>query len=473
MSWEDFESEREARNYNSELYKQYIIRYYQTQGYHLAKNSLNEGTLSDIIMKNKNENLWIEAKNTQTSLFAKSNNLRSEIFDYFYNWLILRPERRFKFVIFANKFSKKNDTKRILTREAEKGDILNWFNDQEEINLGEKKLNKINSASESEILDFFRNTDVKVCSFSGLVERVRDREDIFRKNLNSQHKRLLREIKNRRDPIREKDKVILNIMELEYPQIFWQVRSKFKLKKTIIDKVRSKENERFPEFVIPRFEAPEPVVRSFDKNLNIFRPHIVGPIYDRGTDRLDFQRKRELLYTSLRRYLWCKGLRRWESDFFFAYDEPIDEKPKDSVEPIKINLPNRKLQTVTKPIYKPDGTLYYVEHKSIFIRLDEFESKIGLFIWPRFVFTYNGINTITGDHSSNLHKKYLNPKWNRNPSWRLSLKFWSDFLTSDYFTREKDPWFDEFKIRPLMEYTVNWKSKTIGVNDTRIDKFFN
>ena len=83
MSWEDFESEREARNYNSELYKRYIIRYYQTQGYNLAKNSLNEGTLSDIIMENKNENLWIEVKNTQASIFAKSNNLRSEIFDYF------------------------------------------------------------------------------------------------------------------------------------------------------------------------------------------------------------------------------------------------------------------------------------------------------------------------------------------------------------------------------------------------------
>ena len=473
MSWEDFESEREARNYNSELYKKYIIRYYQTQGYHLTKNSLNEGTLSDIIMDNKKENLWIEAKNTQVSIFAKSDNLRHEIFDYFYYWLILRPERRFRFVIFANKFNKKNQTKKVLTREAEKEEILNWFNNKEGLNFDEKKVEKLNSANESEILEFFRNTDVKVCSLLGLVERVRDREDIFRKNLNSQHKRLLREIKNRRDPTREKDNLILNFMELQYPQKFWQVKSKFKLKKTIIDKVRSEEKQRLPEFVVPRFEAPEPVVRSFEKNLNVLRPHISGPVYDHDTDRLDIQRKRELLYTSLRRYLWCKGLRRWESDFFFAYDEPIDDKPKGSVEPIKINLPNRKIKTVTKPIYRPDGTLYYVEHKSVFIRLNEYDGKMGLFIWPGFIFTRNGVNAITGDHSSNLHKKYLNPKWNRNPSWRLRLEFWSDFLTSDYFSRDKDPWFNEFIIKPLMEHTVNWSSKTIGVNDTRIDKFFN
>ena len=418
MSWEDFESEREARNYNSELYKKYIIRYYQTQGYHLSKNSLYEGTLSDIVMEKGNEKLWIEAKNTKVSIFAKSEKLRSEIYDYFYYWSILRPERRFKFVIFANKFSRKNDTKKVLTAEAEKADILNWFKDQGDLNFKKKKLKRINSAKESEIIEFFKNTDVKVCSLFGLVDRVKNREDFIRKNLNSQHKKLLREIKHRRDPIREKDIVLFNFMELTYPKKFWQVKSQYKLKKTIIDKVELANNQRIPEFVIPRFEAPEPVVRSFEKNLNILRPNIIGPIYDRETDRLDIQRKRELLYTSLRRYLWCKGLRRWKNNFFFAYEENIKEKPKNSIEKIKINLPNRKVKTLSKPIYKPDGTLYYVEHKSIHIRLDEFDGKMGLFIWPEFIFTYDGINVITGNHSSNLHQKYLNPEWNRNSSWR-------------------------------------------------------
>ena len=473
MSWEDFESEREARNYNSELYKKYIIRYYQTQGYYLNKNSLYEGTLSDIVMEKGNEKLWIEAKNTKVSIFAKSDNLRSEIFDYFYYWLILRPERRFKYVIFANKISRKNDTKKVLTATAEKIDMLNWFKDQEELNLEKKKLKKINSAKESEIIEFLKNTDVRVCSLFGLLDRVKKREEIIRKNLSSQHKKLLREIKHRRDPIKEKDLVLLNFMELSYPQKFWQAKSKYKLKKTIIEKIKPENNQRIPEFVIPRFEAPEPVVRSFERNLNILRPNIKGPIYDRETDRLDIQRKRELLYTSLRRYLWCKGLRRWRNNFFFAYGESINEKPKDSVEPIKIVLPNRKIKTLTKPIYRPDGTLYYVEHKSIHIRLDEFDGKMGLFIWPEFLFTDNGIDVITGNHSSNLHQKYLNPEWNRNPSWRLRLEFWSDFLTSNYFTRKKDPWFDEFKIKPLVHHTINWKSKTIGINELRIDKFFN
>ncbi|MEJ2249274.1 MAG: hypothetical protein P8Y97_06385 [Candidatus Lokiarchaeota archaeon] len=52
------------------------------------------------------------------------------------------------------------------------------------------------------------------------------------------------------------------------------------------------------------------------------------------------------------------------------------------------------------------------------------------------------------------------------------MKFWGDFLTSDYFIREKDPWFVEFKINPLLTYTVDWISKTININQQRIDKIF-
>ena len=124
-------------------------------------------------------------------------------------------------------------------------EVLNWFNDQEELNLKKKKLKKFESANESEIIEFFKNTDVKVCSLFGLLERVKDREDIMRKNLNSQHKRLLREIKNRRDLIREKDNLILNFAELEYPQIFWQAQSNLNLKRQLLTRLDLKKINDF------------------------------------------------------------------------------------------------------------------------------------------------------------------------------------------------------------------------------------
>jgi len=50
MSWNDFESEREALHYGGEMYKKEVIRYYQTKGYFLLSSSSHEGALSDLVI---------------------------------------------------------------------------------------------------------------------------------------------------------------------------------------------------------------------------------------------------------------------------------------------------------------------------------------------------------------------------------------------------------------------------------------
>ena len=101
MSWEDFESEREARNFGSEMYKKLIIKYFQTQGYFLRKNSLFEGTLSDIVMEKEDKTIWIEAKNTKISIFAKTDYIKQELYEYFYYWIISKDKTPFDLIIFA------------------------------------------------------------------------------------------------------------------------------------------------------------------------------------------------------------------------------------------------------------------------------------------------------------------------------------------------------------------------------------
>lgn len=472
MSWEDFESEREARNFGAEMYKKMIIKYFQTQGYYLRKNSLFEGVLSDLIMEKKEEILWIEAKNTKVSIFAKTDPLRRELYEYFYYWLISKESKKFNLIIFTLDIARKTDTKEILTQEANDLKILNWFNDKKNLKLNNDILEKINFATNDEIIQFFKSISVRICSPFGLHQRVKKREQVIRRNINAYHKKLLREVKSRRAPIRERNDIIINFMELEYPKKFWQVKSKYRLKKTFFRKLNPKNdiNLRLAEFVVPRFEHIIPVVRSFEKNLNSLRPYIIGQPYDRETRFLEQQRKRELIYTSLRRYLWCKGLRRDGSDFYFAYEEPIDINSKEKFKPIEIQG-TKKFKKVSIPRYKDDGTLNFVEHHSLKIRLEEYDDKIGISIWPSFLFTFGGVNRIRGDYASKLHHKYLKPEWNRNQNKRSLLKFWEHFLTSDRFVREKDSWFDNFKIKPLSIQTVPWSSKTVNKDQRRLDLF--
>ena len=470
MSWEDFESEREAKNFGSEMYKKLVIKYFQTQGYYLRKNSLFEGTLSDIVMEKSRELLWIEVKNTTVSIFARSDPIMRELFEYFYYWLI--NKKKFTLVIFVLKIAKKTETKRVLTSEADSSAIKNWFRENIELKLNNKISKKINNASEEDIISFFKSVSIKVCSALGLQERVSKREQIIRKGVNAYHQKILRELKSRRAPINQKSEVIINFMDLVYPEYFWQVESKYRLKKTFFRKLsKSVHQSRFPEFVVPRYESLIPVVRSFEKNLNSLRPFIIGAPYDRKTDFLNSQRKRELLYTSLRRYLWCKGLRRSGSDFFFAYENPIGEN-SEMIAPIEIQG-TKKLKKVSIPRYKEDGTLNFVEHHSINIRLNEYDGNIGLFIWPGFLFTFNGIVRITGDFASRLHRKYLRPEWNRNLNKKSLLLFWEKFLTNDKFVREEDSWFKKFKIKPLERVLVSWTSETVNKDQSRIELFLN
>lgn len=472
MSWEDFESEREARNFGAEMYKKLIIKYFQTQGYYLRKNSLFEGILSDIIMEKGNEIIWIEAKNTYVSIFAKSDPLRREIFQYFYYWLISKEEKKFNLVIFAINLTKKNETKNVLTNEAIDSAILNWYNEKSNLKLDDKILNKLNSAKNEDIIKFFKSISVKICSPFGLHQRVKKREKELRKSPSAYYKKLLKEVKNRKDPIKKKTNIIINFLELEYPNIFYEVTSKYRLKKTFYKKLNPKKDSdiRFPEFVVPRFESLIPVVRSFERNLNPLRPYIIGEIYERNIDDLSTQRRRELLYTSLRRYLWCKGLRRSNIDFYFAYEQPLEIEPEEKASPIEIKG-IQKAKIVTRPRYKENGTLNFVEHHSVNIRLEEYDGKFGLSIWPGFRFTSDGVNLITGDHASRIHRKYLKPEWNRNLNKRGLIKFWEHFLIQDNFIREKDSWFNTFKIKPLLIEEMGWSSETIKIDEQRIDIF--
>ena len=472
MSWEDFESEREARNFGSEMYKKLIIKYFQTQGYYLLKNSLFEGTLSDIVMEKSGKIIWIEAKNTKVSVFAKTDPLRRELLEYFYYWLISKKKQTFELILFVINMARKKDTKRILTHEADDSEILNWFNDKEDLNLSNEILKKIDSTTDQEIITFFKSISIKICSPFGLHQRVKQREQEIRRNVNAYHKSLLREVKSRKAPIKEKNEIIINFMELEYPKYFWQATSKYRLKRTFFRKLNPLNDIslRLPEFVVPRFEDIIPVVRSFEKDLSPLKPYIIGQPYDRETRFLDIQRKRELIYASLRRYLWCKGLRRDGSYFYFAYEDPIDINSNVKIEPIEIKG-TKKNKKVSKPRYLDDGSLNFVEHHSLNIRLEEYDGKIGISIWPSILFTFNGINRIKGDHASRLHRKYLKPEWNRNQNKRSLLRFWERFLTSENFVREEDSWFNHFKFKPLLKQTVHWSSKTVDKDQERLDLF--
>jgi len=471
MSWFDSE-EREGNHFGGEMFKKEVIRYYQTMGYRLITSSSHEGTLSDVIMEKPGEpKIYIETKAGKESIFAQTTTLRKEIFKYFYEWLKLEESQKFNMHIVVGGLSKKQETKKIFTSDAIEDNIIKWFQNRDDLNLQTDIEELFRTTSQDLIIKFFRNTTVRIIPSFKLSQIVLEREKEIKRNPDRKAKRLLKEVKSRRRPNNKANEIWTNFLELEFPSRIFYAETRFKRKKTIFDQINNQ--TRLPEFYFAWRENDPCRIYSFDENLEILENSIQGSIQEDKIDCLNFEQQIQFLYTHLRRFLWCKGLRRFKYRFFFAYNPPLD---KELIIPIEENQPNAienqgpsGLKVVSRPIYRSSGELYYVEHHAIKIKVGILDEKFGIYVWPRWLFSEDGVKIIEGDNASRISRKYLNPIYNRNLNKRSELNFWDSFLTNDDFSREKDLWFNNFRIKSLTRHKVSWISKTVEIDQYRLN----
>ncbi len=473
MSWFDSE-EREGNQFGGEMYKKEVIRYYQTMGYRLITSSSYEGTLTDLIMEKPGEpKIYIETKAGKESVFAPTSILRKEIFKYIYEWLKLEEKQKFNMHIVVGGLSKKKETRKIFTSTAIENDIIEWFQNRNDLNLQPNIEELFRNTSQDLITRFFRNTSVRIIPSFKLSQIVLEREKEIKRNPNRNAKRLLKEVKSRRRPNNKVNEIWTNFLELEFPNKIFYAETRFKRKKTIFNQITTQ--TRLPEFYFAWSENDPCRIYSFDDNLGIFGNSIQGSIQEDTIDCLSFQQQIQFLYTHLRRFLWCKGLRRFKFRFFFPYDPPLDDEliiPSEDNQPkgIEIQGPSG-LKVVTRPIYKPNGELYYVEHHTVKIKIGTLDEKFGIYIWPRWLFSEDGVNIIEKESASRISRKYLNPRYNRNLNKRSELNFWNTFLTNNNFSRDRDLWFDDFGIKSLTKQLVPWTSKTSDIDQYRLDRW--
>jgi len=320
------------------------------------------------------------------------------------------------------------------------------------------------------VVEFFHSSTIVIGKGYLIEEEIRKREKEMRKSPCYKGKVLLREVKSRHLPNRERTTITLNFMELLFPDEFWEVESKYKLSKTIYKKSKDKGIKRLPAFSLPRFESQKPVIRTFDSNFSNIQEYIKGEPYKRQFSTLSYKRKIELLNAHFRRWIWCKGLRRYNDIFFMPYETlNIDTGVKGN-SPILIKGV-KKSKVVTRPLFD-NNKFNFVEHHAIRIKLGTLEGKFGIFLWPKFIFTENGVDVIEGERAKRIYRHYRNPDYLRNSNKRSELKFWSHFIINGPFILKKDSWFKDFKFKALKEETIWWSSKTLSLNEQPLTNFF-
>ena len=124
--------------------------------------------------KSNKPDLWVETKNTKVSFFEKK--FRLEILRYLCEWLKLPEERRFSFSLFTNDLAKKNETKKITTNNAIDQNIIDWFNNRNDLGLSPECDDILLSADIKDIINFMRSISINIVNGYELDIIVRKRE---------------------------------------------------------------------------------------------------------------------------------------------------------------------------------------------------------------------------------------------------------------------------------------------------------
>lgn len=223
MPYYNLKGNRESNVIHHENYRKVVLDYLTVKGYQEITSSSIEGCLTDIILK-KHEypdepETHVELKWDEFSINNKS--IRKEISEYFLLYLRLRPNRRFKFHIFA---------KNILNKKLH-NDLFNRLINEEIQSICQKIESDLNESDRfffknidaEEKLEFFVDTtlykgdidDLKMAIFE-LTEDYPSDDDVHLRYSTIIEKNNLKD---------EKETIISNIKEVKNITKIWRAKT--------------------------------------------------------------------------------------------------------------------------------------------------------------------------------------------------------------------------------------------------------
>jgi hypothetical protein len=218
MPFERLGKVRESLTINSELYKKHVIRYLEARGYYVKASSDVEGTFADAILTRKGDTreYWLEVKATTISL--NDSDFLEQLAKYLAYYLSRTKENRFRMIIACYQTINAPVFRSVYDQfDPEAISILI----AKMIALTDPVTRKIiEQASFVDIQGFFENTDVKDVDLKFLLqaeEKIKPTppakptlsEVEYASKVTEQFGDVL--------PLKEEDKMFLNIFKLEVP----------------------------------------------------------------------------------------------------------------------------------------------------------------------------------------------------------------------------------------------------------------
>jgi len=465
--------EREALMGKAEHFKNNVRKYLESLGFAQTTDSMTEGTFEDMVFYNSTiapgKKFVIEAKAENVTL--KSKKLAKELVKYFRLWERDRPEDRFIFWLFMQGVKRPSKWKSMFYINDIDfiSDWCKWYNNKclkkDEIKLTESDISKI--------AVFFTDAKVTVANAIMLELAVLDKRKTSISHIERYGKKLLQLIEKRERPISKISKLIMNILPITLPHVYYVCKSTAKTKQEIYDYY---ENTNIPPFL---FHPIKKEIATFSP-LNEDNPLIKfcnNAIKIKDTKELQINNPTlasQLVHIHLRRIIWNKGIYQDGRARIFYYpmlDITQNERKEKNYTGYEI-LVVKKYSHQKDTYYATKGDINFFQHKAFELRTPTYWKESFIEIVPRRYYTLNGVDPTEGEIRARIDAGFRNPAWNRSINRLRAIRFWKYRLfDSDKWVINPEPWFKMFEFGDLCTESVKWSPEVVGRDQTRLWDF--
>jgi len=321
-----------------------------------------------------------------------------------------------------------------------------------------------------EIAEFFAESDVTVGNRVQLELAALEKEEQSAASPSKVASNLLGIVNKRKAPIMEKSVIIMNILPITVPPIFYICNSAASSKREIYSSLSGK---LIPPFIWRRDKRMMSFVEFNERNpLSEF---IKGIPESKHTKELQIENpplSSHLVNIHLRRILWNRGIYRDKFVFYF----PMLDKSKEKRTEIDCN--GRDRWVTWKIVHRSDtrfakkGETNFFFHRAAELGTPTYWAGSYIELIPRRYYTLDGETPIEGEIRAKIDAKFRNPYYDRSRSRIGLMRFWKFLMfDSESYAIQPENWFARFKFGEFLTTRVGWSPKVIGRDQTRLWDF--
>jgi hypothetical protein len=461
---------RESLQGKSEAYKKSVRDYLESTGFCQTTDSAIQGTFQDMVFVNPltdpGKKYLIEAKAEVVSI--QSKKLARELVKYFF--LSQTSELQgMRFKLFAQGVNRPTLWESIF---AEKNDYIKvkewceWYNskclEENEVPLDDGKIHQI--------FEFFSKSDIIVGTVVDLQHAVLDNQSISGLSISKVAANLCNLVDRRREPLPIKSRLVLNILPITTPKVYYSFESALKDKLEIYDTLKS-DLIPVPPFLLTR-EKQILTFADMEKDNPLFTL-IKGNVQTLFTKTLQNRNailSTELINVHLRRMFWNQGLYRDPKANILYF--PMKDNSMDRIEVLDQRGIRRwvvkKIVQRTNSKYHKMGEINFYFHRGVEVRTPTYWGESFVELTPRRYYTLDGQKWVDGDIRGRIDRRFRNPNFDRSSARLGLMKFWRYILFEKPLIIPAEKWFSKFTFGAFLAETVNWSPKVIGRTQMRL-----